>query len=708
MFAGIGLGPVRGAVTMDFRVATNETVGEVLTLEFAVTSGGTVTVDATGSSGTGADQLDGTLSGTVSDGFNGTFRVTVTATGGSGVAEDLAIGAEGIGVKGNSPRRVDFGNSDSVSEALTFVVDVTTMTPAKTFDFLGYLYTNARNASSGDSVEDFAGASQGWASGENPVSVSFDSGSFRLGGFGVGTVRFRAAPSGAGYTVGTITFDIRDVPAAVAAEPVMTRGESVNGGANYEFTWKSSFGQQFDIFGASDLSTWTMIDEGVPASAGDETGYAVDPGANDRYFFQVGLKSERIPKPNIVMLFADDLGYGDLACYGHPYAKTPNLDALAAQGTLFQKFNVTGTTCNPSRTGILTSRHPNSFPLNTSDHGFDQASQGFVDRITIMELLDNAGYETGHFGKWHIGPVETNGTYGIDEIIVSGGGRNDPRGRDEDIYENAIAFIEANKDVPFYVNVMGRVTHNPIDPRPELVVSAGFSSLVVNRNDFVGQQIQDSFDAVVAATAGDQSIHTSMANYLTEVYYLDEFVGELLAKLDEHGLTDNTLVMFSSDQGAALVKDEAANPHKTNTVGYSGGLRGQKHDQYEGGIRSPFILRWPGYVPAGKVNTESIISALDWLPTLCRIVDIPINPTDFHGEDVLDIWMGSDRSRRGPQFWGSSLKKDDWRIYFSGTTAVELYDLSTDLGETTNLVNSRRDMVNELTPLWEVWRGRLP
>jgi arylsulfatase A-like enzyme len=422
----------------------------------------------------------------------------------------------------------------------------------------------------------------------------------------------------------------------------------------------------------------------------------------------VALKEERIPKPNIVMLFADDLGYGDLACYGHPYAKTPNLDALAAQGTLFCKFNVTGVTCNPSRTGILTSRHPKSFPLNTADFGFDQASDGYVDRITIMELLDNAGYETGHFGKWHIGPVETNGTYGIDEIIVSGGGANDPRGRDEDIYENAIAFIEANKDMPFYVNVMGRVTHNPVNPRPELVVSAGFSNLIVDRSDFSGQQIQDSFDKVEAATAGDQDISTSMANYLTEIYYLDEFVGELLAKLDELNLSDNTIVVFSSDQGAALVKDEAASPYKTNTVGYSGGLRGQKHDQYEGGIRSPFILRWPGFVPAGKVNHDSITSALDWLPTLCRIVDIPIDPTDFHGEDVLDIWMGSDRSRRGPQFWNSSMKKDDWRLYFSGGTAVELYDLSTDLDETTNLVNSRQDIVNQLTPLWEVWQARLP
>ncbi len=421
---------------------------------------------------------------------------------------------------------------------------------------------------------------------------------------------------------------------------------------------------------------------------------------------QNGEKQQR--KPNVIMLFADDLGYGDIGCYGHPYAKTPNLDTLATQGTLFRKFNVTGMTCNPSRTGLLTSRHPNSFPLKTADYGFNQAQNGHEDRITIMELLHEAGYKTGHFGKWHIGPVETNGTYGIDEIIVSGGGGSDPRGRDERIYENAIAFIEANKDFPFYMNVMGRVTHAPIDPRPDLIESAGFTDLVVNRADFDGQQLQGRFDQIIAAGG---NIDTGMSSYVTEVYYLDQFIGELLAKLDELGLRDDTIVVFSSDQGAAVPNLDPPVPAKEyNKVGWSGGLRGQKHDQHEGGIRSPFIIRWPGNVPAGKINTDSITSALDWLPTLCRIADVPIDPTQFHGEDVLDIWMGSDRSRNGPQFWNSSMKKDDWRIYFSGgsTNAVELFDLSTDLDETDNLLTARPDVVAELTSIWQAWNNGDP
>jgi N-acetylgalactosamine-6-sulfatase len=136
----------------------------------------------------------------------------------------------------------------------------------------------------------------------------------------------------------------------------------------------------------------------------------------------------------------------------------------------------------------------------------------------------------------------------------------------------------------------------------------------------------------------------------------------------------------------------------------------QKHDRHEGGARSPFILRWPGYVPAGKTNHNSIISALDWLPTLCRIAEVPIDPAELQGEDVVDIWLGSERSRNREQFWNSSMKQADWRIDFSGgsTTAVELYDLSADISETNNLLTVYPDKVAELTDIWTAWKASLP
>jgi N-acetylgalactosamine-6-sulfatase len=439
-------------------------------------------------------------------------------------------------------------------------------------------------------------------------------------------------------------------------------------------------------------------------------------------------------QPNIILLFADDLGYGDLSCFGHPYALTPNLDQLAQEGTMFMKFNVTGKTCHPSRCGLLTSRTPSSYPIPTVDYGFNQAQHGFQDRRTIMEYMKGAGYATGHIGKWHIGPEREikEGIYGIDKYVLLGGGGKDSLGRDMEIYDEAIKFIEDNKDKPFYLNVMGRVTHSPVAPRNDLIQMAGFGTIdengdllveeFVDRLDFQGTQIQENFDIVESANNPENiavaqdagiigDINYSMANYLTEVYFLDQFIGKLLSRLDELGIADNTIVMFASDQGPAPVQFDTKKPEKINLIGYSGGLRGQKHDEYEGGVRVPCIVRWPGNIPAGKVNTESTWSALDWLPTLCGIAGIELVDDDLHGEDVSDIWMGSDRSRTNPQFWTSALKVIDddgeWRMYFENATnptAVELYNLSTDIGETENLLTSHLEKASELTLKWLKWQ----
>lgn len=286
---------------------------------------------------------------------------------------------------------------------------------------------------------------------------------------------------------GLIVEELQEVePPEPVEPPVITSLGVGEGGTNLVMSWTSEAGQAFDLFDSDDLDYWKNLAEDIPASASaSQSTYSValDP-ADNKQFYKVRTTDGR--PPNMILLFADDLGYGDLACYGHPYAKTPNLDKLAEQGTLFREFNVTGMTCNPSRTGILSSWHPNSYALNTADYGFDQAQYGYEDHPTVMELLNDAGYKTGHFGKWHIGPVETNGTYGIDEIIVKGGGGLDPRGRDEEIYQDAIDFIVANQHTNFYMNVMGRVTHAPVNPRPELVTNANFHTLEIDRAEFPG------------------------------------------------------------------------------------------------------------------------------------------------------------------------------------------------------------------------------
>ena len=184
-------------------------------------------------------------------------------------------------------------------------------------------------------------------------------------------------------------------------------------------------------------------------------------------------------KPNIIFIFADDLGYGDLGCYGHPYAKTPSLDRLAKEGTRFTQAYVTGVTCCPSRTGMMTGKYPATFAKYMSDHGFG-------DRVTITELLKRNGYRTGHFGKWHIGPKTENGTYGID--VINGNKRDTKdratRGRDAYIIDTAIEFLEANakKGKPLYMNVWGHITHFPV--QPPKAFSDQFKDVVVDESKF--------------------------------------------------------------------------------------------------------------------------------------------------------------------------------------------------------------------------------
>jgi N-acetylgalactosamine-6-sulfatase len=429
--------------------------------------------------------------------------------------------------------------------------------------------------------------------------------------------------------------------------------------------------------------------------------------------------------PNVVFILADDLGWGDLHCYGHPYAKTPALDKLAGEGLKFERFYVTGVTCCPSRTGFMTSRHPASYPKY-------MAGYGFAGNITVTELFKQKGYATGHFGKWHIGPDTKknpvrDGTYGIDEIEVIGGNKTSAGGRDVDLFEAAIRFIEKNKDKPFYVNVWGHITHYPIDPVASLVDN--FKDVQVNRSDF-GEHMQEKFDDC-EALGGDTlggNIEQSMRNYLADVYSLDLQVGRLMDKLDELGIAENTLVIFSSDQGPApvmvgshkaqgkykIVGDHTGAIPSQNMLGYAGGLRGGKHTQYEGGVRSPLIIRWPGKIPANAVNETSIVSGMDYLPTLCSLAGISIDPALFEGENMADVWLGGNGQRSTALFWrpssangNPSMLDGNWKLHKKGNEYL-LYDLSVDEKEMHNVAQNHPEIVKEMSQKMEKWVSGLP
>jgi N-acetylgalactosamine-6-sulfatase len=453
-------------------------------------------------------------------------------------------------------------------------------------------------------------------------------------------------------------------------------------------------------------------------------------------------------KPNIVFLFADDMGWGDLHCYGHPYAKTPNLDRLAADGTRFLQCYATGVTCCPSRTGFMTGKFPATFARYPS-------GAGFGDRVTITGLLKRHGYATAHFGKWHIGPDTTDGTYGIGEIGSAEGGKkkqraDEARGRDAHLYDSAIRFIERHKDGPFYINIWDHIPHHPINPS-QAVLDA-FGPLAVDESKFPPQMREKL--AVCKKLGGDVSEH--MRAYLAEVKAMDAEIGRLLKRLDDLGLRGNTLVAFSSDQGPAHIRDASgggsgekaaarkerkrANKNKTgaaagpapdpsdnirlNAMGFAGPFRGGKHNQYEGGVRIPFIVRWPGHVPAGKVS-DALLTAVDWLPTVCGLTGIQSPPeTSRDGEDIADILRGVRRGRRKPLFWEwrfpvtghvinsspmGAVRDGKWKLLMNPDhSRVELYDIPADPSEMFNVAAQHPDEVERLAKKLTQWQALLP
>ncbi|MEQ9286148.1 MAG: sulfatase-like hydrolase/transferase [Cyclobacteriaceae bacterium] len=414
-------------------------------------------------------------------------------------------------------------------------------------------------------------------------------------------------------------------------------------------------------------------------------------------------------KPNILFIFADDLGYGDLGCYGHPYMETPNIDKLAREGTKFTRYYATGTTCSPSRTGFMTSRHPASYEKYMPFHDF-------AGKPTITELLDKNGYVTGHIGKWHISGDKNppNGTYGIQDLRVIGNSKNKEAGKDDDIFDAAIDFIEKNKDAPFYLNVWGHISHYRVDPHEKF--PARFANLQVNKNDF-GVHFQDKIDRSARLVP---DVNTAMHKYLGEVWSLDLAVGRLLKKLDELGLRDNTIVVFSSDQGPAPNRREVNADHDStltaSMLGSAGMLKGGKHTQFEGGVRIPFIVRYPGKVPQNRTNDISILSGLDWLPTLCSITSTPYDEDETEGLDASDIWFGKNANIDRYLYWkpsnengAISILHNNWKGHEDNSTnEFLLYDLSVDELELVNVADKFPSIVNDLKTRAYQWEQTLP
>ena len=364
----------------------------------------------------------------------------------------------------------------------------------------------------------------------------------------------------------------------------------------------------------------------------------------------------------------------------------------------------------------MTSRHPRSFERRIGDFGFD-------DRATITELLKNNGYATGHYGKWHIGPgadgkkasekIPPVPNYGIDKVKIIGSLKDRTKGRDDDTFEAAIDFIQRHKDGPFYVNVWAHITHFSI--RSDTVFAEKFNDLQVDESLFGPYMKTNKFD--ICRDEWGLNVDDCMKHYLADVWSLDLAIGRLLKKLDSLGLSENTIVVFASDQGPARntlntnKANQVGDTTRANMMGWPKELRGGKHEMYEGGVRIPFIVRWPGKVPVDKVNETSILSGLDFLPTLCHLTDTPYDKNQFEGLNVADVWLGEERNPERYLYWKKQFPTalhGNWKYHVNKRDGDELYDLVNDPNETVNVIAKHPEKASSMLKSVEAWDDSLP
>ncbi|MCA9139620.1 MAG: sulfatase-like hydrolase/transferase [Planctomycetales bacterium] len=424
-------------------------------------------------------------------------------------------------------------------------------------------------------------------------------------------------------------------------------------------------------------------------------------------------------KPNIIFIFADDWGWGDLSCHGHPYVKTPNIDRLAREGTDFHRFTVASGVCSPSRTAVMTGHFPARY--NIDGHFAwvpSNAKRNMPDWLSpksplLPRMLQQGGYATAHFGKWHLSnnmipdsplPIE----YGYDEYgAFNCAGEQMPVHEDA---EHAIAFIEKSRqqNKPFFVNLWLHEPHTPFHTVPKY------------RWRFRQLEERDNIYASVLSHADDR-------------------IGEVLDALDRLELSENTLVIFSSDNGPARAGESAELTlmHDTATgagygigasMGITGGRKGYKSALFEGGIGVPFIARWPGKIAAGKIDNTSLLSAVDLLPTFCEIAGVPL-PDNYvpDGASQVQALLGNGKSvREKPLFWKMQSRwpprpnqpyhwvswavvDQQWKLLANEDLShVELYDLVADPYEKTNLGNTNATVVAQLREKLKRWQASLP
>jgi len=421
--------------------------------------------------------------------------------------------------------------------------------------------------------------------------------------------------------------------------------------------------------------------------------------------------------PNIVFILTDDLGYTDLSCYGNPYHKTPRIDEIGRGGIRFTQAYSASPVCSPSRAAIMTGKHPARLHLTNFLVGLRKDSLSPIlpapykhylspSETTLAEILSEKGYISGIVGKWHLGSgdslsprrqgfhydrlIHKNGLDYYNYTITSEGKQVfEDKGSTyltDKLTDYGLEFIEANKDKPFFLYLAYSAPHVFIVPKSEKL-----------RPYFLTyNQHEGKFNPYYAAMLES----------------LDEGVGRILDKLAELGLEENTLVVFTSDNGGVGLDELGPTPT------YLGPLRAWKGHVYEGGIRVPTLVRWPGKIPANVV-CQQYFSNTDYLPTLLNAVGVKELPHDLDGKSVWSVWMNPERPfDRGEMYFhyphfsnqmgrpAGAIRKGDFKLvemYESGS--IELYNLVEDISEKNDLVKIYPEKAAQLHNLLKSWRS---
>ena len=443
---------------------------------------------------------------------------------------------------------------------------------------------------------------------------------------------------------------------------------------------------------------------------------------------QIAGLSAFAEKPNIIYILADDLGYGDLSCYGQKHFQTPNIDRMAKEGMLFTQHYAGCAVSAPSRSSLMTGLNTGHTPIRGNKEATEEGQWPLPGAtITIPKLLKEAGYVTGGFGKWGLGYPGSEGepnNQGFDEFfgyncqrmahnyypdhlwdnqkkVMLEGNTGDKFGQyaPELIHQRALQFMEKNKNRPFFMYYPTTIPH------AELMVPKQYMDKF--RGKFLPEH---SFKGAVPGDKGFRigaygTQPESHAAFAAMVTLLDEKVGELFAKLKELGLEKNTIVLFSSDNGPHL--EGGADPDYFDS---NGPFKGYKRDLYEGGIREPMIAWWPGKIKSG--STSDHISAFwDVMPTLTDIAGVK-SPEKLDGISFLPTLLGEkSQKQHETMYWEfheqngrQAIRKGSWKlvkynVLIPAKTTTELFDLSKDPGEENNLANKYPDIVKELSKL---------